>query len=687
MKRKLLSLILAAVLLCSLLPATISFASEETYSGKCGVDLTWSFDADTGTLLINGTGAMDNWILDSSPWHVYGKQILTVIIGDGVTNIGIFAFEGCTGLQSITIPDSVTIICEGAFLNCTSLESIRLPASLFSIEYAAFQDTGYYNNRQNWTDGVLYIGEYLILADDSLTDDYTVRSGTKLIADRAFESCSNLTSVTISEGVSYIGLCAFHECPRLNAVTIPGSVKSIGVQSFRNCTGLVSLTLSEGVTNINGEAFTGCSALCTVTIPNSVTFIGVNAFQDCTSLRTVKLSENLTSINQGTFRGCTGLTEITFPDNLKTIEAYAFYGCSALAAVTIPDGVEAIGNYTFSRCSALTAVSVSDTVSRIGVRCFAECVALTQIKLPNGLTAISDGLFAGCTNLSSITIPSGVKSIGGDAFNNCKAITAIVIPDGVTSIFRGSFYGCTALTTVIVPSTVCSIGESGFCECLGLTDVYYGGTEAEWNEIDIGDYNDSLAAVTIHYESGSFVDVSKSAWYYKAVDYAVENKLMNGVGEGKFAPSESMTRAMLVTVLWRYEGSPKGGTNDFADVPNGLWYTDAVAWASANGIVGGIGGGRFDPDGKVTREQLAAILFRYCKSVGINIDKRGDLSSFPDKAKVSSWANDAYSWAVGEGLIGGNKINGQTLLDPQGNATRAQVATILMRFIQNISDK
>ena len=156
------------------------------------------------------------------------------------------------------------------------------------------------------------------------------------------------------------------------------------------------------------------------------------------------------------------------------------------------------------------------------------------------------------------------------------------------------------------------------------------------------------------------------------------------MGDNKFEPDTAMNRAMLVTVLWRYAGSPKEGTNTFTDVKTGQWYTDAVAWASSNSIVGGVGGGKFDPNGNVTREQLAAILYRYSSFKGIDTGKRGDLSAFPDKSKVSSWAGEAYAWAVGEGLIGGNQINGQTLLDPQGNATRAQVATILMRYIENV---
>ena len=155
---------------------------------------------------------------------------------------------------------------------------------------------------------------------------------------------------------------------------------------------------------------------------------------------------------------------------------------------------------------------------------------------------------------------------------------------------------------------------------------------------------------------------------------------MNGVGDGKFDPEGAMTRAMLVTVLWRYEGAPMEGSNIFSDVPNGQWYTDAVAWAAANGIVGGVGNGRFDPEGNITREQMATILHRYADKKGLDTSKRDDLSGFPDGGNVQSWAKDAMQWVVAEGIINGSE--GKLL--PQGNATRAQVATILMRFIENI---
>lgn len=180
-----------------------------------------------------------------------------------------------------------------------------------------------------------------------------------------------------------------------------------------------------------------------------------------------------------------------------------------------------------------------------------------------------------------------------------------------------------------------------------------------------------------------FTDVSDDSWYRDAVRYAVNTGLMNGVGGDKFEPETSMSRAMLVTVLWRYAGSPKEGSNTFTDVKNGQWYTDAIAWASENAVVTGVGGGKFDPDGSVTREQLAVVLFRYSNSLEMDTSHRKSLDSFPDAGKVSPWARDALSWAVAVGMINGIGSGSQATLSPQGSATRAQVAAILMRFIQN----
>ena len=181
--------------------------------------------------------------------------------------------------------------------------------------------------------------------------------------------------------------------------------------------------------------------------------------------------------------------------------------------------------------------------------------------------------------------------------------------------------------------------------------------------------------------SNHFTDVEGAGhWTHEGIDFAVSHGLFSGMSATTFEPDTAMTRSMLVTVLWRYADMPIEGTNSYTDVPNGTWYTDAVSWAAYNGVVTGVGNNKFDPDGKITREQMATILYRYAKSSGIDTSNRTDLRSFPDAERISGYAKEAMQWAVAEGLINGS--DGKLL--PQGNATRAQVAAILMRFIQNV---
>ncbi len=182
-----------------------------------------------------------------------------------------------------------------------------------------------------------------------------------------------------------------------------------------------------------------------------------------------------------------------------------------------------------------------------------------------------------------------------------------------------------------------------------------------------------------------FTDVPAGSWYYGAAAYAYNNGLFAGTTATTFAPDMTMTRAMLVSVLWHLAGEPAPkGTNTFDDVPDGAWYTDAVTWAAENGVVAGIGNGRFDPDGSVTREQTAVILFNYAHSKGYDVSARADLSVFPDAGSVSGWAQDALAWANASGLISGAVRGTQTILDPQGSASRAQVAMILMGYVEHV---
>lgn len=178
-----------------------------------------------------------------------------------------------------------------------------------------------------------------------------------------------------------------------------------------------------------------------------------------------------------------------------------------------------------------------------------------------------------------------------------------------------------------------------------------------------------------------FGDVPQNIWFASGVQFAAEQGLFTGASANEFAPYDPMTRAMLVTVLHRLDGADASGTNSFTDVLNGKWYTNAIAWASANGIVEGLSGNRFAPNAPIAREQLAAILFRYAKVCGYDVSARAELTAYADAAQVSTWAGDAMRWAVASGLISGRS---GAQLAPKGEATRAEVAVILMNFVQKV---
>ena len=172
------------------------------------------------------------------------------------------------------------------------------------------------------------------------------------------------------------------------------------------------------------------------------------------------------------------------------------------------------------------------------------------------------------------------------------------------------------------------------------------------------------------------------SWYREAVAYVYESGLMRGTDDHAFTPGGLTTRAQIVTILHRLEGTPAAPGGLFTDVPEGQWYAPAINWAASNAIVDGYGGGRFGPDDHITREQMAAILYRYARYKGCSTSALGDLSVFTDGDKVSDWARGPMVWANGCGLINGK---GGGVLDPQGSATRAEAAAILMRFCENLA--
>ena len=180
-----------------------------------------------------------------------------------------------------------------------------------------------------------------------------------------------------------------------------------------------------------------------------------------------------------------------------------------------------------------------------------------------------------------------------------------------------------------------------------------------------------------------FLDVNEGDWFYDAVAYAYENGLMDGVGGNRFAPNSATTRAQLVTILYRLEGQPAvSGDLPFTDVESGTWYTDAILWAAQNGIVNGVNDTEFAPGNDLTREQLVTILYRYAESKGYDVSASADLAGYPDGEEIQAYAREAMAWAVAENIIQGMEDD---TLKPAGNASRAQIATILMRFCEGVA--
>ena len=284
-------------------------------------------------------------------------------------------------------------------------------------------------------------------------------------------------------------------------VVIEEGATNISTYAFYCCSNLINITISNSVTNIESDAFATCSSLTNITIPNSVMSIEEFAIIDCDNLESITISNSVTNIGDGLCYRCSNLKNIYVDKNNQyySSENGILFNKDKSKLIKFPDCI------IFKKCI------IPDNVTDIGEYAFAACSSLTSITIPNSVTSISDRAFYYCSSLTSITIPNSVTSIGGSAFNSCSSLTNITIPNSVTCIDAYTFMRCSSLTSITIPNSVTSIEYGAFNECSSLTDVYYTGTKAEWEKIDIDNSyngNDDLLNATIHYS-----DIAPSTIY------------------------------------------------------------------------------------------------------------------------------------------------------------------------------
>ena len=342
---------------------------EFVASGTCGDNLTWTLD-ENGLLTISGTGSMTDFLYDyasavHASWYIHRDAITQVVIDNGVTTIGNYAFYQCRNLTSVTIPESVISIGNNAFTSCWSLSGIAIP------------------------DGVTSIGEC------------------------AFSGCSGLTSITLPEGITQIADQTFNNCTSLSSITIPESVTSIGWFAFGDCDGLTSLTIPENVTSIGDSAFYHCSYLSSITLPDSLQEIGSYAFDACQELTHVTIPANVTSIGENPFYGCMELTEIQ-------VDAGNTAYCS-VDGVLFDKDMRILLQYPGGREGAYT---IPDTVTDIGGS-ISYAVDLTELTVPESVTSIPGYAFYYCMSLNRVTFQGEISSIGMLTFGSCSSIRDI----------------------------------------------------------------------------------------------------------------------------------------------------------------------------------------------------------------------------------------------------------------------
>lgn len=660
-----------------------SFGTAAT-SGDFGENNCLHWEVSTGvlsgkTLTISGTGAMPDFNFPEgnlAPWWNY--EALGML-----TSFGNFKLEG--ELKKVVIKDGVT--------NVSNYALFFLPAAITAVPDKCFND-----------------------CTKLLTVDY--KGEVTAIGERAFEGCKSLTKAPIPAAVTTLGNSAFNGCVALTDVTLPGGVTAVPDACFQDCTALADMKLPGTVTSVGHNAFTGCTALGDVRCygaPPTVQPGGAAEHSFEPAIVTIHYNPDPVYgwmlDTDGTWQGykvsskgaCLhtgyGTTETTVPatcgeaGRVDTI-------CSNCGDVVSTREIPATGAHTWDNGT----VTTEPTETTPGVRTF-TCAVCSQTKT-EVIPATGAHTFVFTKNVAPSCTEAGYdlytcrdcgatekrnsKPALGHKWDNGTVTTEPTEKDPGTMTYTCTVCGQTK--TEVIPAT------GPHTHVWGEGTVTVAPTETTPG---VRTYTCTVCGQTrteIIPATGSavcpggaacpsfrFRDVpAPSNWAHEGIDYCVRHGLMSGFDATTFSPDTVSTRAQIVMILYNLSGDTTDYSKyyvPFTDVRPGTWYYNAVAWGYDKDIVSGMTPTTFAPDGLITREQMAVLLYGYTeKYAPAYLGGAASLNGFPDAASVSNWAYAAMSWAVGNGLISGIASDGADYLAPSGGATRAQIAAIMMRY-------
>ena len=661
-----------------------------------------------------------------------------VIIGDGVTNVSNYALFFLPAATQITLPESVTSIGRYGIAMCSALTGMSIPKSVTEIGDFGLAGNGL--TAVTLPDGLQTLGRGAFDTCTSLTNT-TLPAAITAVPGKCFADCTKLLTVDYKGEVTAIGERAFEGCKSLTKAPIPAAVTTLGNSAFNGCVALTDVTLPAGVAAVPDACFQGCTALTDMKLPGTVTSVGHNAFTGCTALGDVRCYGAPPTVEPGNSEAHSFEPAIvTIHYNPDPVYGWTFgadgtwqgYKVSSKGAClhtgygttknTVPATCGADGRIDTicSNCGEIIAtkvipatgahtwdngtVTTEPTETTPGVRTF-TCAVCSQTKT-EVIPATGTHTFVFTKTVAPSCTEAGYdlytcRDCGASEQRNSKPALGHKWDNGTvttepTEKDPGTMtYTCTvcgATKTEVIPATVphTHVWDEGTVTVAPTettpgvrtyTCTVCGQTRTEI----IPATGSAVCPGGAACPSFRFRDVpAPSNWAHEGIDYCVRHGLMSGFDATTFSPDTVSTRAQIVMILYNLSGDTTDYSKyyvPFTDVRPSTWYYNAVAWGYDKDIVAGMSTTTFAPDGLITREQMAVLLYGYTeKYAPAYLGGAASLNGFPDAASVSNWAYAAMSWAVGNGLISGIASNGADYLAPSGGATRAQIAAIMMRY-------